>query len=214
MGLNGDTRPLVVAVEGYDGAGKTTLTKGLLNAFETQGSRAIEVGRSVANSNTAISTLTDLIKSSDGGEAALDPAADVFVRLARTHERIKLILETDADVIVLDRFVVYDLSRLNAQLGVSYTDLFEAALGRFELDMTIFLNAPFELLWSRVVGRGTDTMSAKEKRGIEHNRIGYDSLVRTMAWWSETKPVLVLDCTLDVESVLSRSLDAIDAIAH
>jgi hypothetical protein len=58
-------------------------------------------------------------------------------------------------------------------------------------------------------------MSAKEKRGIEHNRSGYDSLVRTMGWWSETRHMLELDCTIDVEGVLSQSLEAIDAInAH
>jgi thymidylate kinase len=130
----------------YDGAGKTTLAKGLLSAFDARGLRAIEVGRSGANSNTAVSTLTDLIKSSDGGEAALDPVADVFVRLARPHELIKLILEADADIIVLDRFVAYDLSRVDSQLRDSYVGLFEAALARFQLDMTIFLNAPFELL--------------------------------------------------------------------
>ncbi|ORW26212.1 hypothetical protein AWC18_01395 [Mycolicibacter nonchromogenicus] len=205
-------RPIVVAVEGYDGAGKTTLTRGLREAFESRGLSAIEVGRGAANSNAAISTLTDLIKLSDGGEVPLDPSADVFVRLARTHERIKLILETSAELIILDRFVAYDLSRLDEQIRDSHKELFDLALKRFQLDLTIFLNAPFDLLWNRVLSRGVATMSAKEKRGIDHNRIGYDSLIATMAWWSKSRRVLELDCTTDINNVLNRSLDEIDAL--
>lgn len=207
-----EVEPRVIAVEGYDGAGKTTLTQGLLWALRSRGLQVIEVGRSATNSNDATESLTKIIKASDGGDAPLDPRADIFVRLARIHERINLILDAQADIVLLDRFIAYDLSRIDKRLIESYGGLFHEALGRIRLDLTVFLSAPFDLLWSRVVGRGSEMMSAKEMRGKEHNRSGYDELIGTMAQWATTNSVSEIDCSVDADRVLERSLHAIDAI--
>jgi thymidylate kinase len=64
---------IIVAIEGYDGSGKTTLTRELITSINRWGIRCMEVGRSAENSSSHVAAMTAVIKSSDGGPDTLPP---------------------------------------------------------------------------------------------------------------------------------------------
>lgn len=160
---------LLVGVDGFDGAGKTTQCTNLARGVAAMGLRVELVGRDGATSDSYVHELTKLIKLSDGlvNGRSFGPAADYHVRLARWAQRVVRIQQSTADVVVCDRFLLNDLSMVMvAEDRARYVREFVRIVPR-EMEVVHFsLHGPFDLLMSRIFGRGA--MSPKEALGEDH----------------------------------------------
>ncbi|RLP98497.1 hypothetical protein [Micromonospora sp. CV4] len=197
---------IVVAIEGYDGSGKTTLVRELVSALDRRGIRCIVVGRSAEDSNSHVAAMTAVIKSSDGGSDTLPPLADMFLRLARLHARIGVINGLDCDVVLLDRFLLYDISRVPVELCVQHAALLEQVANTLHMDLTIHLTTTFDLLWKRVTGRPVYDLSPKERRGRAYNLEGYQRFEQVLARQRLYDNLHTIDCAQPVDVVSDMAL--------
>ena len=98
---------MVLAFEGMDGSGKTSLALFTRKLCEQQNQRYTMIGRRESYSSPLVGRLTGLLHE----EAAnLVPSADIAVRIAREYQRAALAAAVPSGIIVLDRFVMSLLS--------------------------------------------------------------------------------------------------------
>src|SRR5207245_743511 len=98
---------IVLAFEGMDGSGKTSLAVFTRKLCEQHNQRYTLLGRREAYASPLVGRLTGLLHE----EAAnLVPQADIAVRLAREYQRAALAAAAPSGVVVLDRFVLSLLS--------------------------------------------------------------------------------------------------------
>ncbi|MEU2909198.1 hypothetical protein ACFYM3_15995 [Streptomyces massasporeus] len=183
----------VLAVEGYDGAGKTTLVKNISAILAERRVDCTVIGRGAADSSTNIAAMTQVIKRSDGGFDRLSPCSDMFIRLARTHARIGIAQASGSQVVIFDRFIPYDISRLDEGVSDVGRSLFRDTARAFPVDLTVYLSAEFDVLWGRVNSRSE--LSLKEQLGRDHNLAGYKSLDDVMGSADFFGEILCVDCT-------------------
>lgn len=201
--IRGDVRAkTIVVIEGYDGSGKTTLARGLQGYFNDRGMSCLTVGRTLSSSSKQVDALTRIILDSDGGIDRLTVCGDMYVRLARTYERVELVRQADSDVVLLDRYIPYDMSRLPSVVLKENVHLFEAASATLPVDLVVHLTGRFETLWSRVLSR-PETMSAKERLGEEANRAGFLRLESVFRDYSFVGPTYAVNCEDHVDEVLN-----------
>lgn len=203
---------IVVVVEGYDGSGKTTVMRNLAGVLESRGFRCAQVGRGSEDANSHVAAMTAVIKQSDGGVDPLPPLADMFLRLARLHTRVDLVTALDCDVALLDRFLLYDLSRIPVDLRIPWQALFEQVAAALQVHLTVHLTASFELLWSRVSSCPPEDLSPKEARGRDHNHQGYLELERVLTEQDHYQRVEVVDCGQSIEAVTDAVSAAVLAL--
>lgn len=140
---------IVIAIEGIDGAGKSSLAR-YIEAFCTQnGEQCTRVGRHTHYVSRVVSRLTHLLAS----EAAnLAPQADIYARLAREYQRALLAAAAPGRVIVISRFVLSILAQARLawespdHLVRPLREIAEAA----DLHATVFVRCPVETAWERV----------------------------------------------------------------
>jgi thymidylate kinase len=153
---------IVVAIEGIDGAGKSSLARFAEELCRRYGQTFTRVGRRNGYVNPAITKLTHVL----GREAAnLTPQAEMFIRIAREYQRAHLASTISTGVVLLDRFVlsVLALARINAMdVDLISKHLKEIVL-RADLHATVFVQCPFETAWSRVVDRSAGPVTASER---------------------------------------------------
>jgi dTMP kinase len=162
---------IVVAIEGMDGAGKSTLARYLQELCEEHGRSCTRIGRRTGYLVPAVTQLTQLLAQ----EAAdLTPQAGIFLRVAREFLRAHLAGSAPPGVILLDRFVlsVLSLARINGQDVDLLTQLLREITLRADLHATVFVKCPFEVAWGRVKARNQG-VSPRNERG--------ERLVRMMA---------------------------------
>lgn len=193
---------LVLAVEGGDGTGKTTLANSLKEICGYQGYRCQVIGKTIANSNQAVANITQLIREGKdtNSNSRLTPEADIYLRIAREYERVSLAQSSDADIVLFDRFVVSTMSWAYMadlhQRGIKQILINLAT--QVELKATIFCSCPFELAWERVMERArldVQALSPKEKRGHEYNRNLFRYLKQEFDLGEITEERLELDTT-------------------
>src|SRR5437762_876988 len=113
---------IVVALEGMDGAGKSSLALFARKLCDEHGQPFTLIGRREAYANPLIGRLTRLLAEEAGG---LSPSAETCVRLAREHERAALAAQAQPGIVILDRFVLscLALARFHGQDVGPLTDL-------------------------------------------------------------------------------------------
>jgi thymidylate kinase len=143
---------LVVALEGMDGAGKSSLALFARKLCEQHGQPFTLIGRREAYANPLIGRLTRLLAEEAGG---LSPSAETCVRLAREHERAALTAQAHPGIVVLDRFVLscLALARFHGQDVEPLTSLLREITYRANLHATVLVRVPFETAWDRVKAR-------------------------------------------------------------
>src|SRR5437870_983393 len=98
---------IVLAFEGMDGSGKTSLAVFTSKLCEQHNQRYTLIGRRESYSSALVGRLTGLLHD----EAAnLVPQADIALRIARDYQRAALAAAVPAGIVVLDRFVLTLLS--------------------------------------------------------------------------------------------------------
>jgi thymidylate kinase len=153
---------IVIAIEGMDGSGKSSMARLTEELCARYDQRFTRIGRRTGYINPAVTKLTHVL----GRESAnLTPQADIFIRLAREHQRAHLASTVPSGVILLDRFVlsVLALVRINNQeVDLITQHLKEIAL-RADLHATVFVDCPFEVAWARVMDRSGGLATATER---------------------------------------------------
>jgi thymidylate kinase len=207
------SRATFVAIDGFDGSGKTTLTTGLRDYFTSQGSSCVLIGRRLADSDEVTDALTNLILSSDGAGDATDEDANAHIRLARLHQRIALARVADVDYVFFDRWIASDLSRLALATAERHASSFLHVHQAVPIDMTVRLVVDFATAWHRINARDSNELSPSEKRGEARNQMLFNQL--DTIWdrnWIE--PVISVGSTQPPEEVLALVAGRIEAMGR
>jgi thymidylate kinase len=180
---------IVMAIEGMDGAGKSSMARLTEELCARHEQRFTRIGRRTGFVNPAVTKLTHVL----GREAAnLTPQADIFIRLAREYQRAHLASTVSSGVVLLDRFVlsVLALARINNQeVDLISKHLREIVL-RADLHATVYVQCPFEMAWARVVDRSGGLATATERgerlmrRMAEYMEEDYHSGLLTGQQWT------------------------------
>ena len=143
---------LVVAIEGMDGAGKSSLALSMQRFCAHHGQACTLIGRRGTCASGVVNKLTRLLNEQIRD---LTPHADLFLRMAREYQRAYLAASAPSGLVVLDRFVlsILALARLNGQDPELLTPLLREIALRANLHATIFVRCPFEVAGNRVVER-------------------------------------------------------------
>jgi thymidylate kinase len=158
----------VLAVEGIDGSGKTTVVKELAALCAARGIPFSLIGRRPDSAPPGVAAFTDLLRA-HGSEFALE--TDLMVRIAREYQRAAAAAVATSGLVVLDRFVLSVLARARteqlADIPVSQT--LARAVHMARLDGTLFICCEFAHAWARITS-GTSPLAFKETRGEAYNR--------------------------------------------
>jgi thymidylate kinase len=143
---------IVLALEGIDGAGKSSLARALQKRCEQLELPCTRIGRRSGSITPVVLKLTNLMAEE---ARQLTPLAEVYLRVARESVRAHLAAGAPSGVVILDRFVlsVLALARLNGHDVELLTCQLKEIVSRADLHATIFVRCPFESAWERVQGR-------------------------------------------------------------
>lgn len=200
--------PIIIAIDGFDGSGKTTLARGLVAELNGRRQTCQILGRREADSNATIAALTSLVLASDGDSSPLSPDGSAHVRLARLYERAAMARKSSADVVLLDRWIPSDLSRLPHGVVAQYLDMFRVAHRAAGVHLTLRLCLDFDTAWSRIASRPQVDLSPAERRGRAHNRVLFDRLATV---WDQSwvAPTARIDTSKEPSLAVTESLNAI-----
>jgi thymidylate kinase len=161
---------IVLALEGVDGSGKSSLAGFLQRLCREQGRSFTLVGRGEATSGPLVGKLTRLLREEPG----LTPPAEVFVRLAREHQRARLAASVASGVVVLDRFVLSDLAliRLNGLDPYPFLHLLRDLVSRAHLYATVLVRCPFEVAERRARERDRGGAGYERHNAALRRRLG------------------------------------------
>jgi dTMP kinase len=195
----------LIAIEGIDGAGKTTLARGLLKALpelvvlrEPGGAEVSERVRALV-ADPAVS---------------VDPRAEALLFAAARAQLVAEVvvpLLRDGRWVVLDRFVDSSLAYQGAGrgLGVEAVRAINAfACGDVRADLTLYVRVDPEVAASRVAAAGAlDRIEAAGPAFFARVVAAYDALSAT-----EGSGYVVLDGSDTPESVVTRALTALKTL--
>jgi thymidylate kinase len=154
---------IVLAIEGIDGAGKSSLARHVQQLCAQQGVRCSRIGRRTGFISPCVAKLTQLLGEETGN---LTPHAEVFARMAREYQRAHLAASAPPGIVILDRFVltILALARVNGLDAPMLIPLLREMMARADVHATIFVTCPFDMAWQRVSSRNRG-LSSVIKRG-------------------------------------------------
>jgi len=201
-------RGRLITVEGVDGAGKTTLAAGLVEALRARGVARVEALREpggVAMAERVRALVVDPALRCDARTEALLYAA---ARAQLVAERLEPLLDGGAWA-VLDRFVDSSLAYQGAarRLGVEEVRALNAfATGGLEPDRTLLLEVELATGRARQGGRGAapDRLERETQPFFAAVAEGYAALAE-----AEPGRILRLDANRPPAEVLAAALEAV-----
>jgi thymidylate kinase len=193
----------VVAVEGFDGSGKTSVSLDLARFVRGRGFTAQIVGKRALDSSTSVAALTRLIVRAEGGLLPFSVDGNFYLRLARLAERQAA--SARPDLLILDRWVLSELGQLADGQHERFLNLSRAA--DILADLTIILDCPFPMAWERV-RRRRRALTPRQRLGADINeRLSVRTSRLAQEWGARLSPTTVL-----VDS--SRSLEEVTETAR
>ena len=194
-----------IVVDGYDGSGKTTLSNALSSFLTEIGVSNQTVGRRLATSNGYVDAMTNSIVTSDGGRDGLSSKADLFLRIARTYERINLAKAHPTTVTIFDRLVPYDLSMVTPEFRTPpVLETFREVMEELGPCLIVHLTGSFDVMWRRVERRAEEDRSPKELLGYDHNFAKFTALEQVLQQNPLFTDVLRIDCEASVQETVVR----------
>lgn len=198
-------RQLRIAIEGFDGSGKTTLVRGLLAQCEEMGVACQVVGRKGTTATPDIWEVTEKILKWDAGEITVSADENARARLGRARARMDLAEASQVDLVLFDRWLPSDLSRLPEDAQERYAKEFSALHRDAAIDLTIYLSADFEILWERIAARPKKEWSPSELLGSRHMQDLYRRYIKVWsAIWNEGR--VQIDAAHSADMVLADVL--------
>jgi thymidylate kinase len=153
---------LVLAFEGLDGAGKTSLAMFVRRICQQRELKYTLVGRREAYASPLVGRLTGVLHEE---ASALTPHAETFLRIARDYQRAALAASVKSGVVALDRFVLslLSLSRFHGVDAEPLVRVLQDIIARAQLHATIFVRCPFELARARVRERSQGLLPKRSR---------------------------------------------------
>jgi dTMP kinase len=204
-------RGRLITIEGIDGAGKTTLARGLLAVLRARGTE-IELLREPGGVQ-ASEEIRELVKDPD---VVIGPRAEALLyaaaRAQLVDEALVPLLQRGVWVL-LDRFVDSSLAYQGGgrELGVeAVREINRFATGGVIPDLTLLLVVDPTLGRSRSLDRGEGLDRLEREHADFHARIAavYEQLAD-----AEPERIRRLDATQAEDQVLGAALDALDGLA-
>jgi thymidylate kinase len=142
-------RKLVVAVEGPDGSGKSSLIRFIKEFAQQHGQAFTWIGRRGSYARPEVARLSTFLKEE---ARVLTPQADFLIRIARDFQRAQVAAQAATGLVVLDRFVLTVLSLIRGagQDPEPLMGFLKEVAHRAGLQATLFVRCPFEVALSRV----------------------------------------------------------------
>jgi thymidylate kinase len=161
---------IVVAIEGIDGSGKSSLVESLARRCAEQGWDFAQIGRREGAISPAIARLTQFLVEET---RHLTPQGDVFLRVAREYERAQQAALARSGLVVLDRFVlsVLALARVNGPNVSLIEPALHEIVARAGLFATMFIECPFDEARRRVQERRPKTWKKRERTELVLRRM-------------------------------------------
>ncbi len=198
---------LFIAIEGGEGAGKSTQSKRISQHLEALGYEVVITrepgGTPTAEKIRSILLDPEIDDMPDQTEALLFAAA----RADHAHNKIRPALERGA-IVICDRYIDSSVAYQGAARGLGVDRiraLSEWATGELLPDFTIYLDVPAEAGGERM--DGTDRMEIQSRDF--HVRV--QQAFRDIAAAS-TQPNVVIDATLSIEQVSQAIIEKLDSI--
>jgi thymidylate kinase len=154
---------IVLAIEGMDGAGKSSLGRFVQRLCAEHGMRCSRIGRRTGYVSPCVSKLTQLLGEETGN---LIPQAEVFARMSRESQRAHLAMSAPPGIVLLDRFVltILAIARVHGLDIDLILPLLREMATQVDLHATIFVTCPFDMAWQRVEKRNKG-LSSVLRRG-------------------------------------------------
>lgn len=201
------TTGIFIAVEGGEGAGKSTQTQRLRSYLESLGYEVVVTrepgGTPTAEKIRSILLDPEIDNMPDETEALLFAAA----RADHAHNKIRPALDRGA-IVLCDRYIDSSVAYQGAARGLGVDRiraLSEWAIGELLPDFTIYLDVPAEAGGERM--DGTDRMEIQSREF--HVRV--QNAFRDIAAQS-SRPHVLVDATMSIESVTQEILIALQPI--
>ena len=201
------TTGIFIAVEGGEGAGKSTQTQRLRSYLESLGYEVVVTrepgGTPTAEKIRSILLDPEIDNMPDETEALLFAAA----RADHAHNKIRPALDRGA-IVLCDRYIDSSVAYQGAARGLGFDRiraLSEWATGELLPDFTIYLDVPAEAGGERM--DGTDRMEIQSREF--HVRV--QNAFRDIAAQS-SRPHVLVDATMSIESVTQEILIALQPI--
>jgi thymidylate kinase len=142
---------LVVAIEGIDGAGKSSLARHIETLCARHDRQCMRIRRRSAG---AIGQLTQVLREQ---ASTLTPQADIFLRIARAYQQAQWAAQATASVVVLNRFAlsIFAAARAYGLDPSRFLPLLKNLVQSADVQATILVTCPLEIAWSRVTRRNS-----------------------------------------------------------
>ena len=196
----------LITIEGLDGAGKSTLARGLAERFDDLLLLREPGGVELAE------RLRDLVRDP---AIAVDPRAEALIFAAARAQLVAEVLVpalAGGRRVLLDRFVDSSLAYQGAGRGLgvgAVRAINELATGGLAPDLTLLLRIDPALGRARQAGREGEPDRLERERGAFWDDVaaGYDELAR-----AEPERFVVLDAAFPAAELLVRAASHIDAL--
>ena len=199
-------RGQLIALEGIDGAGKTTLGKKLQTRLETNG---IATYLTRDTGNTPIGEeIRKIIQTPRGeGEDNLAPWAELFLFVASRAQHYAKHIEpilAKGGWVICDRYIESSMAYQGGGRGVDQNEIryIHNLTGMQNPDLVLYLDVPPEISFERVHSRISKTNTAKDRMEFEDREF----FTRVRNWYRnycEENPsnCVYIDATLDEKEV-------------
>ena len=198
------SRGVLIAIEGPEGAGKTTLTRRLAGRLRDWGADVVEVrepgGTPVAEAARRLALDPAL---------AVSPVAELFLMLAARADLVSSVIRPALDagrVVVTDRFALSTEAYQVAGRGLPRDAVLEAnrlATGELQPHLTIVLDLPSD------VGRARQQAEGKSPDRMEREEAGWHHRVAQAFGRAAGDAIIHIDATPPAEQVEERAWEIV-----
>jgi dTMP kinase len=198
---------VIIAIEGIEGAGKTTVAKAVAEFAETRGLRPL-VLRDPGTSALGEEIRQILLK----GDERHSPLAETFLFMAARRQLVdEFIIPAiqQARCVILDRFLLSTMAYQGAarRVGIdTVLALGKIAVGDAAPRLTVLLDLPVEEGFRRIA-KSRAALDKIESRGPEYHkavRQGFLDAARSYPW-----PIVTIDASRPLEEVAKHVIEAV-----
>lgn len=166
--MKGHTKGLLIAIEGIDGSGKTTLTKIIQERLLNEGKAVFVLPSGGSGSDEIEAQLRKIVVAENNGITKNTEALIYFASLAQKVEQYILPELCTGKIVIVDRFVLstfvfaYYMLKQDKKLT---EELLRFVAQGIKPDFTFLCDLEAEVSYSRLILRGKK-LSRREKQGV------------------------------------------------
>lgn len=208
-----NTRGILIAIEGMDGSGKSTLRDSLTGLLKRLGLDVVTT-REIGGTPFA-EKMRDAIFSS--GKETIDPTARALATAAARVQHCEMVIKpalAAGKIVITDRYypstLVYQCQKDGVKLAAEINDSLISDGTIPTPDFLLFLNGPLDTIYDRAVARkNLDNETYKVgKETYSETRRQYKQVIAAERWRLQDQAVLELNAANEPQEV------ALEALSH